>query len=127
MKRTIVILLALLLVASLLPSAIAAREDPRSERLKALSDASQPNKVLTTSAKTGKASAERRRVEDFRKVQQEKGSQAYSGAVTTTEKAKMSETTAPVGSAERRQQLLDAKLKVVEASKQRRAARTAAP
>lgn len=127
MKRTIVILLALLLVASLLPSAIAAREDPRSERLKALSEASQPSKILTASAKTGKASAERRRVEDFRKVQQEKGSQAYSGTVTTTEKAKMSEVTAPVGSAERRQQLLDAKLKVIEASKQRRAARTAAP
>ncbi len=129
MKKTIVILLALLLVASVLPAAIAVapRGADRLDRIKALQGASEPAKVLTTSAKVGRASAEKRRVDEFRELQKKQASQAYSGSVTTSEKAKITEITAPVGSAERRQQLLDAKLKVIEASKQRRAARLAAP
>ena len=116
MKKTIVVLLALLLVASLLPAAIAdAREDVRSERLKRISGASPNSKVLTSSAKLGKQAAERQRVADFRKAQAEKANVIPQTVVS--EKPKMTEVKAPVGSQERRKQLIEVQKQRIKASR----------
>ena len=118
MKKTIVVLLALLLVASLLPAAMA-RGD-RTERLKRISEAKPDTKVLSPPARLGKQAAERKRVADFRKTQTEKANTVPQTVVS--EKPKMTEVKAPVGSQERRKQLIEVQKQRIKASREKRLA-----
>ncbi len=117
MKKTTVVILALLLIGSLLPAAMA---DERLDRIKSISTAGSSSAVpvLTNPAKVGKLSAERARYTAFKKVQKDLAN-AVPGAVVA-EKAKIGEITAPVGSQERRTQMLDRKIQLIEAAKARR-------
>ena len=92
----------------------------QNRRLKRISEAKPDTKVLSPTARLGKQAAERKRVADFRKTQTEKANTVPQTVVS--EKPKMTEITAPVGSQERRKQLIEVQKQRIKASREKRLA-----